>query len=80
MFTEDVKMHQLPDGRVIKVGTERFQAPEALFTPVSLGIFRFNFLFTGIWFLLCFSFYPDTFTTHIHALLHAMLVDFNMKM
>lgn len=25
---------QLPDGRVIKVGTERFQAPEALFTPV----------------------------------------------
>ncbi|XP_075510862.1 actin-related protein 2-like isoform X5 [Primulina tabacum] len=24
---------QLPDGRVIKVGTERFQAPEALFTP-----------------------------------------------
>jgi len=27
---------QLPDGRVIKVGTERFQAPEALFTPVRL--------------------------------------------
>ncbi|KAI8012751.1 Actin-related protein 2 [Camellia lanceoleosa] len=24
---------ELPDGRVIKVGTERFQAPEALFTP-----------------------------------------------
>ncbi|KHN24755.1 Actin-related protein 2 [Glycine soja] len=27
-------MHKLPDGRVIKVGTERFQAPEALFTPL----------------------------------------------
>ena len=26
---------QLPDGRVIKVGGERFQAPEALFNPVS---------------------------------------------
>ena len=25
---------QLPDGRVIKIGPERFQAPEALFTPV----------------------------------------------
>jgi hypothetical protein len=32
---------QLPDGRVIKVGTERFQAPEALFTPVSLFLFYF---------------------------------------
>ncbi|XP_056168744.1 actin-related protein 2 isoform X2 [Syzygium oleosum] len=30
-----VKHYTLPDGRVIKVGTERFQAPEALFTPVS---------------------------------------------
>jgi len=29
--------YQLPDGRVIKVGTERFQAPEALFTPVRLS-------------------------------------------
>ncbi|BAF23569.2 Os08g0369300 [Oryza sativa Japonica Group] len=28
-----VKSYTLPDGRVIKVGTERFQAPEALFTP-----------------------------------------------
>ncbi|KAF9605201.1 hypothetical protein IFM89_014314 [Coptis chinensis] len=28
-----VKNYTLPDGRVIKVGTERFQAPEALFTP-----------------------------------------------
>lgn len=32
-------INQLPDGRVIKVGTERFQAPEALFTPVSLYFF-----------------------------------------
>ncbi|KAK7280902.1 hypothetical protein RIF29_08465 [Crotalaria pallida] len=29
-----VNYYTLPDGRVIKVGTERFQAPEALFTPV----------------------------------------------
>ncbi|KAF8408453.1 hypothetical protein HHK36_007606 [Tetracentron sinense] len=29
-----VKNYTLPDGRVIKVGTERFQAPEALFTPL----------------------------------------------
>ncbi|KAJ0972537.1 hypothetical protein J5N97_020496 [Dioscorea zingiberensis] len=29
-----VKNYTLPDGRVIKVGTERFQAPEALFTPM----------------------------------------------
>eukprot|EP00897_Mesotaenium_endlicherianum_P001146 jgi/Mesen1/11031/ME000098S10429 len=28
-----VKSYTLPDGRVIKVGAERFQAPEALFTP-----------------------------------------------
>ncbi|XVF13881.1 hypothetical protein REPUB_Repub09cG0007300 [Reevesia pubescens] len=28
-----VKNYTLPDGRVIKVGTERFQAPKALFTP-----------------------------------------------
>ncbi|KAL7169148.1 hypothetical protein ACSBR2_034228 [Camellia fascicularis] len=31
-----VKNYTLPDGRVIKVGTERFQALEALFTPVVL--------------------------------------------
>ncbi|RVW45218.1 Actin-related protein 2 [Vitis vinifera] len=30
-----VKNYTLPDGRVIKVGTERFQAPEALFTPLA---------------------------------------------
>ncbi|KAI9152819.1 hypothetical protein LWI28_001671 [Acer negundo] len=29
-----VKNYTLPVGRVIKVGTERFQAPEALFTPM----------------------------------------------
>ncbi|KAG7033376.1 Actin-related protein 2 [Cucurbita argyrosperma subsp. argyrosperma] len=29
---------QLPDGRVIKVGTERFQAPEALFTPELIDV------------------------------------------
>jgi len=28
-----VKQYTLPDGRVIKIGPERFQAPEALFTP-----------------------------------------------
>ncbi|CAM6129692.1 unnamed protein product [Calypogeia fissa] len=28
-----VKQYTLPDGRVIKVGPERFQAPEALFSP-----------------------------------------------
>ncbi|KAF7819391.1 actin-related protein 2 [Senna tora] len=28
----------LPDGRVIKVGTERFQAPEALFTPELIDV------------------------------------------
>lgn len=28
-----VKPYTLPDGRVIRVGQERFQAPEALFTP-----------------------------------------------
>lgn len=26
-------MFQLPDGRVIKVGAERFEAPEVLFQP-----------------------------------------------
>ncbi|KAK6912947.1 Actin family [Dillenia turbinata] len=30
--------NQLPDGRVIKVGTERFQAPEALFTPELIDV------------------------------------------
>ncbi|CAM8891312.1 unnamed protein product [Rhodiola kirilowii] len=33
-----VKNYTLPDGRVIKVGTERFQAPEALFTPELIGV------------------------------------------
>ncbi|KMZ66213.1 Actin-related protein 2 [Zostera marina] len=33
-----VKEYTLPDGRVIKVGTERFQAPEALFTPELIDI------------------------------------------
>ncbi|KAF5960253.1 hypothetical protein HYC85_001462 [Camellia sinensis] len=31
-FSKTLKPY-LPDGRVITVGTERFQAPEALFTP-----------------------------------------------
>ncbi|KAH9531855.1 hypothetical protein CY35_19G059100 [Sphagnum magellanicum] len=44
-----VKQYTLPDGRVIKVGAERFQAPEALFTPelidmegdgLSVAVFR----------------------------------------
>lgn len=33
-----VKSYTLPDGRVIKVGTERFQAPEALFTPELIDV------------------------------------------
>lgn len=28
-----VKTHELPDGRVIKIGSERFEAPECLFQP-----------------------------------------------
>ena len=41
---------QLPDGRVIKVGTERFQAPEALFTPVSLLLLTLAyFYFPNCW-------------------------------
>ena len=31
-----VESYKLPDGRVIKVGRERFEAPEALFTPALL--------------------------------------------
>ncbi|CAN1147657.1 Actin-related protein 2 [Linum perenne] len=33
-----VKHYTLPDGRTIKVGTERFQAPEALFTPELIDV------------------------------------------
>ncbi|KAF1865337.1 hypothetical protein Lal_00004711 [Lupinus albus] len=33
-----VNNYTLPDGRVIKVGTERFQAPEALFTPELIDV------------------------------------------
>nr|XP_007161338.1 hypothetical protein PHAVU_001G060800g [Phaseolus vulgaris]ESW33332.1 hypothetical protein PHAVU_001G060800g [Phaseolus vulgaris] len=33
-----VKNYTLPDGRVIKVGTERFQAPEVLFTPELIDV------------------------------------------
>ncbi|XP_024537563.1 actin-related protein 2 [Selaginella moellendorffii] len=33
-----VKQYTLPDGRVIKVGAERFQAPEALFNPELLDM------------------------------------------
>ncbi|KAK1282514.1 Actin-related protein 2 [Acorus calamus] len=33
-----VKSYTLPDGRTIKVGTERFQAPEALFTPELIDV------------------------------------------
>ena len=28
-----VESYELPDGRVIKVGSERFEAPECLFQP-----------------------------------------------
>ena len=30
--------YTLPDGRVIKVGAERFEAPEALFQPSLIGV------------------------------------------
>lgn len=28
-----VESYELPDGRIIKVGSERFEAPECLFQP-----------------------------------------------
>eukprot|EP00850_Spirogloea_muscicola_P011252 SM000069S20689 [mRNA] locus=s69:185200:189128:+ [translate_table: standard] len=33
-----MKSYTLPDGRVIKVGSERFQAPEILFNPELIGV------------------------------------------
>lgn len=33
-----VEKYRLPDGRVIKVGRERFEAPEALFTPSLIDV------------------------------------------
>ena len=36
--TTVVQSYTLPDGRVIKVGAERFEAPEALFNPSLLGL------------------------------------------
>ena len=36
--TEDVASYELPDSRVIKVGSPRFKAPEALFRPKLLGM------------------------------------------
>ncbi len=33
-----VKSYTLPDGRVIRVGAERFTAPEAMFNPSLLGV------------------------------------------
>lgn len=33
-----VRNYTLPDGRVIKLGAERFQAPEALFSPHLVGV------------------------------------------
>ena len=36
--TTVVQSYTLPDGRVIKVGAERFEAPEALFNPGLLGL------------------------------------------
>jgi len=36
--TTVMQSYTLPDGRVIKVGAERFEAPEALFNPTLLGI------------------------------------------
>lgn len=37
-IVSSISSGQLPDGRVIKVGTERFQAPEALFTPELIDV------------------------------------------
>jgi len=36
--TTVMQSYTLPDGRVLKVGAERFEAPEALFNPTLLGI------------------------------------------
>jgi len=36
--TTTMVQYTLPDGRVIKVGAERFEAPEALFEPSLLGV------------------------------------------
>ena len=33
-----LRCFQLPDGRVIKVGGERFEAPEALFQPHLINV------------------------------------------
>ena len=33
-----MRYFQLPDGRVIKVGGERFEAPEALFQPHLINV------------------------------------------
>lgn len=33
-----VESYTLPDGRVIRVGAERFTAPEAMFNPSLLGV------------------------------------------
>ncbi len=33
-----VKPYTLPDGRVIRVGAERFEAPEALFQPHLINV------------------------------------------
>ncbi len=33
-----VKQHELPDGRVIKIGSERFEAPECLFQPELIDV------------------------------------------
>jgi actin-related protein 2 len=30
--------YRLPDGRVIQIGNERFEAPEILFTPIKAGV------------------------------------------
>jgi actin-related protein 2 len=46
------RMHrQLPDGRTIKVGSERFEAPECLFQPHLVDVEQPGV--AGTWFLLC---------------------------
>ena len=56
-------LNQLPDGRVIKVGTERFQAPEVLFTPVGIWCpFYLCFLLLKICIYLLFGYLDDVFS------------------
>lgn len=60
-----VEEYELPDGRVIKVGSERFEAPECMFQPHLVDVeapgvagehgARLNRLFMRVW--LAYPFY-----------------------